>query len=328
MKKTLLLAVSVLAAALFVSTAFSAAPAKAIIVTVQGMQCQACADGLQKDLAKVPGVTAVKASLAAAQVTASLDETKTSAAAFVNAIAAHPQMMDAKKNYGAKLVIYVDAPMCVKEKVMCPACPPEMTKMLNAVKGISAISIGKTGKIVTVGFAKGAQVTTQVSGQSVREEQLPFRRQFCQAGIEGYWERHPWERMPAGMGRAGCPRSQGRPAGRMLRHVSRRDAGAPSALLFNVPGQLSLQFGAGARQAGLDRAGRYGEDGGDLFDGQPFQMVQDEHVAVFVGEGLQCLSHLSAQFMFEEQFFASGGTIGDLQCRAVFLAADRRIQRE
>ncbi|HEY3416028.1 MAG TPA: heavy-metal-associated domain-containing protein [Armatimonadota bacterium] len=149
-----------------------------VTVAVEGFHCQACPDELQKDLAKLPGVSSVKATLKPAQVTASLDETKMTASAFVAAVAKHPRAMDHSKTYGAKLVAYIDAPMCAKNVKMCPACFTEIPKTLKKVKGISEVKMDATGKIATIGFAKGAQVTTAQVSKALAAHSYKFTTRF------------------------------------------------------------------------------------------------------------------------------------------------------
>jgi copper chaperone CopZ len=149
-----------------------------VTVAVTGFHCQACPDGLQKDLAKLKGVTKVKATLKPAQVTASLDEAKISVSQFVNAIAAHPTAMDKKKTYGATLQAFIDTPMCAKQATMCRACFTEIPKALTAVKGVHGVTLDKTGKIASIRFDGDAKVTTASLADALAKHKFKFTVAF------------------------------------------------------------------------------------------------------------------------------------------------------
>lgn len=131
-----------------------------VTVDVQGMHCRACSDELQQDLAKMPGVAAVKVTLQPAQATASLDETTVAASQFVAAIAGHRQMMNHAKTYAAQLVLFVDAPECAGLVKMSADGANEMTTLLKAVKGVGSVSLDATGKVASVTFSNKAIVAT------------------------------------------------------------------------------------------------------------------------------------------------------------------------
>jgi copper chaperone CopZ len=162
------------------ATAIFAVPPKGTVVTVavQGFHCKPCPDSLVKDLAKLPGVSEVKGTLKPAQVTARLDEAKTSVSQFVAAIGAHPQMMDPKKTYSARLTAYVDSETTAKEEKMCPDCAAQIAKALLGVKGINGVKTDETGKVVTIGFAKGAKVTTAAISKALAATKLKFTASF------------------------------------------------------------------------------------------------------------------------------------------------------
>lgn len=145
-----------------------------VTVAVEGFHCQACPDGLQKDLAKLAGVSEVKATLKPAQVTAKLNEKVISASEFVAAIAKHPRAMDHSKTYGAKLVVYVDAAMCAKEPKMCPACFKEIPRALKSVKGLGNVALDSTGKVASLTFAKGAKVNTASITKALKASSFKF----------------------------------------------------------------------------------------------------------------------------------------------------------
>ncbi|MHB9026105.1 MAG: cation transporter [Armatimonadota bacterium] len=149
-----------------------------VTVSVEGLHCQACPDELQKDLAKLPGVSSVKATLKPAQVTALLDETKISVSAFVAAIDEHPQAMDRKQTYGAKLVAYIDAAMCAKQKSMCDACFTEVPKTLKQIKGVSDVTLDKTGKVASISFAAKSKVTTAQITKALADHKFKFTTRF------------------------------------------------------------------------------------------------------------------------------------------------------
>jgi len=178
MRKMLFIAVS-LAMAAGLALAGTSAPARPTTITaaVTGFHCQACPDQLARDLAKLPGVIAVRATMPG-QVTAKLDETKTPAGRLVAAIAAHPQLMDPRKTYGARLVVYVDSALCQGQPKMCPACAPEITKRLKAVKGINAVSFDKSGCVVSIGFAQGATVKTTDIARALAASSFKFGVRF------------------------------------------------------------------------------------------------------------------------------------------------------
>lgn len=149
-----------------------------VTVAVDGLHCQACVDELQTDLGKVPGVSEVKVTLKPAQVTAKLDESKTAASQLVNVIAAHPQTMDKAKNYGAKLVAYIDTAMCATQKTMCDACFTEIPKVLKAVKGVNDVTLDESGKVASIGFAKDAVVTTSTLAKALSQSDFKFTVAF------------------------------------------------------------------------------------------------------------------------------------------------------
>lgn len=174
----------------------------AVVVAVEGFHCQACPDALQQDLAKVDGVSEVKATLAPPMVSAKIDESKITAGEFVAKIAAHPQEMDAKKTYGAKLVVCIDAPMCAKNPTMCPACFTEIPKVLKKIKGVSDVSLDKTGKIATIGFKLDAKVTTVQLATALGKHSFKFTADFA---CPQYMQTHADEQKD-GMT---CPMGQG-----------------------------------------------------------------------------------------------------------------------
>lgn len=177
MSRKLVLPAALAVLALAVTVA-STAPAK-VPVAVTGFHCQACPDTLARDLAKLPGVKQVQATLTPARVVATLDEQKMPASRFVQAIATHPQAMDPAKTYGAGLLLQVDAAMCKGQKTMCPACAPEITKRLKAVKGVREVAIDATGRLVTVRFAPGAAVTTAQLQRALAASSFKFRVRFA-----------------------------------------------------------------------------------------------------------------------------------------------------
>ncbi len=173
------LTLAVLTSAAVLLASRPAAAATKMTVAVTGFHCQACPDTLAQDLAKLPGVKQVQATLAPARVVATLDEQKMPASRFVQAIATHPQAMDPAKTYGAGLVLQVDAAMCKGQKTMCPACAPEITKRLKAVKGVQAVAIDGTGRVVTVRFAQGAAVTTAQLQRALAASSFKFSVRFA-----------------------------------------------------------------------------------------------------------------------------------------------------
>lgn len=173
-----LLAGIVLAAGLMAAKPAKSTPAAKVTVAVVGLHCQACPDQLQKDLAKLPGAQQVRATLDPPQVTARLDETKIPAGRFVAAIAGHPQLMDPAKTYGARLLVKVDAAMCAGQQTMCPACAPEITKRLRALKGVTTVTFDKTGREVSVGLAKGATVKTTDIAKALKASSYKFSVTF------------------------------------------------------------------------------------------------------------------------------------------------------
>ncbi len=180
--RTILFGVVVALALSGSATMVLAAPANKtltqVTVSVQGLHCQGCIDELQQDLAKIPGVSAVKVTLQPAQATARLDETTISASKFVALIAAHPQMMNHAKTYGAHLVLFVDAPGCAGQTKMCPACFTEIPKVLKTVKGIDTVRLDTTGKVVSLTFSKNADVTTQELVKALSASDFKFTTCF------------------------------------------------------------------------------------------------------------------------------------------------------
>lgn len=164
----------------FAATALFAVPPTGTTVTVAvtGFHCQACPDSLVKDLAKVNGVSAVKATLKPAQVTAKLDESKITASEFVATIAAHPTAMDPKKTYGASLTTFVDSKSTAKEKTLCADCKAQVTKALTGIKGVSGVKADDSGKVVAISFSKGAKVTTAAITKALAATKLKFTAKF------------------------------------------------------------------------------------------------------------------------------------------------------
>jgi len=173
-----LLAAAVLAVGLMAAKPAKSTPAAKVTVAVAGLHCQACPDELGKDLAKLPGAHQVRATLDPPQVTARLDETKAPVSRFVAAIAGHPQLMDPAKTYGARLVVHVDAAMCAGQKVMCPACAPEITRRLKALKGVTTVAFDKPGREVSIGFAKGATIKTTDIAKALKASIYKFSVRF------------------------------------------------------------------------------------------------------------------------------------------------------
>jgi len=163
--RTIFFRVIVTFAIIGITTLVLATPAKKtltqVTVSVQGLHCQGCVDELQRDLSKISGVSAVKVTQQPAQATAKLDETTIAASKFVAAISIHPQFMNHAKTYGARLLVFVDAPGCAGQAKMCPACFTEIPKVLKTVKGIDTVSLDDTGKVVFVTFTHDANITTQ-----------------------------------------------------------------------------------------------------------------------------------------------------------------------
>lgn len=152
-----------------------------VTVGLGGFTCKADAAALQRDLAKQPGVKAVKATFSPARVTARLDEQRMPVGRFVGLIAGHPRIGHPDQTYRANLVIHVDSEMCQGRKTMCPACEPEIAKRLKDIKGVTTVTFDETGREVTIGFAKGATVTTTQIKQALIASSLDFKVQFVQA---------------------------------------------------------------------------------------------------------------------------------------------------
>ncbi|HEY3379961.1 MAG TPA: cation transporter [Armatimonadota bacterium] len=150
----------------------------AVTVAVDGFTCPMCPDGLQKDLAKLPGVSHVKATLDPAQVTATLDETKTTVSKLVAAISAHPQAMDVKKTYTGHLVAQIDTTMCAKNAKMCDGCFVEIPKVLKKIAGVSDVALDANGKVAYIGFAPGATVTTKAISKALAASDYHFTTRF------------------------------------------------------------------------------------------------------------------------------------------------------
>ena len=166
-----------------------------VTVAVTGFHCQACPDELQLHLAKLDGVTEVKATLKPAQVTATLDEAKITSSQFVNAIATHPTAMDKKQTYGAALLAYIDTAMCAEEETMCQACFTEIPKALKTIKGIHNVTLDTTGKIASISFPKDAKVTTVNIADALLKHNFKFTAVFTapvatEATPHGHHEAH------------------------------------------------------------------------------------------------------------------------------------------
>jgi copper chaperone CopZ len=156
-------------------------PLTAVTVAVDGLHCQACADELQKDLGKVPGVAEVTVTVKPGQAAAKLDESKITASEFIAAIGKHAQMMDRQKTYGAKLVAHIDTAMCAKQQKMCEGCFTEIPKVLKGVKGVSDVTLDETGKVATIGFANDAKVATGALTKALARSSYKFTVKYAGA---------------------------------------------------------------------------------------------------------------------------------------------------
>ena len=183
-----IIAVAVVILALGVVVIANAAKPKAVQLTpvtlsVDGLHCSTCVDELLTDLGKEPGVFNVKVTQKPGRVTAALDESKITASQFVNLIAAHPQAMDAKKNYGARLLAYIDTEMCARQQKMCEACFTEIPKVLKSVKGVDAVTLDESGKIASISFVKDATVSTSALAKALAQSEFKFTVNFFSSAL-------------------------------------------------------------------------------------------------------------------------------------------------
>jgi copper chaperone CopZ len=86
--------------------------------------------------------------------------------------------MDHAKNYGAKLVVYIDTEACAKDAKMCDGCFTEIPKVLKSVKGVSTVTLDKTGKVATIGFKKDANVSTSTLATALSKSDFKFHASF------------------------------------------------------------------------------------------------------------------------------------------------------
>ena len=149
-----------------------------VSVAVDGFVCQMCSDELRQDLAKLPGVTEVTATLTPAQVTARLNETKITVSQFVNVIAEHKTAMDANKSYYAHLLLYVDTKGCANEKEMCAKCKVEIPARLKSVKGVESVTLDASGKIASITMQSGSKITTHDLAKALEKSSLTFAFRF------------------------------------------------------------------------------------------------------------------------------------------------------
>ncbi|HEY3376503.1 MAG TPA: cation transporter [Armatimonadota bacterium] len=167
-----------------------------ITVAVDGFTCQMCPDQLQQDLAKLPGVTDVQATLDPAQVTAKLDEAKITVSQFVNAITKHKTAMDDNKTYGAHLLLFVDMQACANQKAMCERCKVEIPARLKRVKGIDIVTLDASGKIASLTFAPDVSVTTHDIVKAIEKSSLRFAFSFSDSAKATKDARHQLNKGP------------------------------------------------------------------------------------------------------------------------------------
>lgn len=150
-----------------------------VTVAVEGITCPSCLGKLQQQLTRVTGVTNLKTSMTTPQVTATLDESKITAGAFLAKITAISKTIEPKSPYTAKLLVYVDAAMCAGQEKMCPACFTEIPKVLKTVPGVSSVTMDNTGRIATVTLADHATVTTGALGTALGKSNFKFTTSFA-----------------------------------------------------------------------------------------------------------------------------------------------------
>lgn len=153
----------------------------AVTVAIEGFHCPTCPEQLTKDLAAVPGISNVRATLEPGRVVATLDETKTTASDLVSLISNHPRAMNARKTYAGSLLVFIDTEMCRAEKTMCAACFTEIPRVLKTVKGVETVTLDKTGKIAAITFRKGARVLCTDIGAALNASSFHFSVAFTSA---------------------------------------------------------------------------------------------------------------------------------------------------
>lgn len=188
MKQVLSIVTLLMLAGLFVTTVYAVTPKagakptlSSVTVAVDGLSSPACATDMQAYLSKLKGVSDVKVIQKPGQVTAKLDEKVITASSFIISIDSHACKAMAKCPYTAHLTFYVDAPMCKGQAKMCPACEPEISKMLKSVKGISKVSFDTTGRYATVSFAPKAKVSTSDITSALNKSTFHFTENFASA---------------------------------------------------------------------------------------------------------------------------------------------------
>ncbi len=149
-----------------------------VTVAVEGITCPSCLGKLQQQLTQVAGVTNLKTSMKIPQVTATLDESKITAGAFLAKITSISKTIEPDSPYTAKLLVYVDAAMCAGQEKMCPACFTEIPKVLKSVPGVSNVTMDNTGRIATVTLADHATVTTSALATALGKSTFKFTTSF------------------------------------------------------------------------------------------------------------------------------------------------------
>jgi|GEM_PF-1573984 len=176
-----------------VVTVLNAAPEKAVkqpvltVVTagVEGLNSPSSVDKLQTWLGKQKGIFEVKVIMKPQQVTAKLDEKVISASKFINLINEQGRKTEPKAPYTAKLVVYVDAPMCADQPKMCGACFTEIPKTLKSVKGVNGVTLDESGKVATIAFDAKAGVTTAAITEGLKTSKFNFIVSFAPPVAEG-----------------------------------------------------------------------------------------------------------------------------------------------
>ena len=173
-------------------------PAKPVQITVAvaGLTDRMSLAQLRQDLAKLPGVTNIKVTLAPAQVSAKLDETQTTVSQFVNAIDAHPTALDENTMYHAQLLLFVDTQACAE---------PASAKREGAAGDSGVLALRARHcyhhprclrQIVGVTFLPNACVKTRDLAQVLANSDLRFACSFASPARATHAARHQFNKGP------------------------------------------------------------------------------------------------------------------------------------
>jgi len=77
-----------------------------------------------------------------------------------------------------QMVVYIDAPACMNNYKMCPACFTSIPKALDSVKGIRRIRLNKYGKKAYLDFTTDAETPLYAMERALRRDPRKFTVSF------------------------------------------------------------------------------------------------------------------------------------------------------